>query len=227
MRIIRRIKNKLKQPEQKKDFKSIFREQNAHNGIIPANHFPIEDVIIGKYSYGSITVLSFGKEHKLHIGNFCSIASGVVFSLAADHYMNHISSFPFKAKCLMTDSREACGKGDIVVGDDVWIGQNAIILSGVTIGQGAVVAAGAVVTKDVPPYAVVGGVPAHVIKHRFSDDVIHYLMNLDYSQLTEELIHKHVDELYLPIEDMSVDGIKDMFQWFPKNNRGYQDLEDS
>ncbi len=216
MRIVRRIKNKFKQPEQKKDFKNIFREQNAHNGILPANHFPAEDVIIGNYSYGSITVLSFGKEYKLYIGNFCSIASGVVFSLAADHYMNHISTFPFKAKCLMTDSREACSKGNIVVGDDVWIGQNAIILSGVTIGQGAVVAAGAVVTKDVPPYAVMGGVPAQMIKRRFTEEITNYLMTLDYSQLTEKLVCEHIDEIYHPIEDIPLDAIKDMFRWFPK-----------
>ena len=72
--------------------------------------------------------------------------------------------------------------GDIVVGDDVWVGQRAIIMSGVNIGQGAVIGAGAIVTKNVPPYAIVGGIPAKVIRYRFSEELIQELLKIDYSK---------------------------------------------
>lgn len=82
---------------------------------------------------------------------------------------------------------ETQAKGNIIVNDDVWIGDSALILSGVEIGQGAVIAAGAVVTEDVPPYAVVGGVPAKVIKYRFRDDVIKELVKIDYAKSRPEI----------------------------------------
>ncbi len=194
----------------------LFRELNPHNEISPANIFPVEDVIAGNYSYGSITVLSFGFDAKLHIGNYCSIASGVVFNLSADHPLENVSTFPFKVKCIKTEDKEANSKGSIIVEDDVWVGQNAIVMSGVHIGQGAVVAAGAVVTKDVPPYAVVGGVPAKIIKYRFPYETIAFLNTLDYSRLTEEMVREHVDDLYIPISDMDVDEIIKLYDWFPK-----------
>lgn len=75
--------------------------------------------------------------------------------------------------------REALSKGDIVIEDDVWVGENALILSGVTIRQGAIVAAGAVVTKDVEPYSIVAGIPAKIIKYRFSEELRKELLNID------------------------------------------------
>ena len=101
-------------------------------------------------------------------------------------------------------------KGDIKVDDDVWIGYGATILSGVHIGQGVVVAAGSVVTRDVPPYAIVGGVPANVIKYRFSSDLIEELLMIDYSKLTKEEIKKHITDLYRPLID------KKQIAWMPK-----------
>ena len=82
----------------------------------------------------------------------------------------------------------------------MWIGYRATILSGVHIGQGAVIAAGAVVTKDVPPYAIVGGVPARVIKFRFGEEVLTRLGKLDYSKLSEIWIKEHIDELYETVD---------------------------
>ena len=189
---------------------------NRNNGTICVNDFKFEDVTVGQYTYGPLTVLDFGKKCHLTIGSFCSIASGVVFNLSGDHPINRLSTFPFKAKALRGPMNEATSKGDILIGDDVWIGQNAIILSGISIGQGSIVAAGAVVTTDIPPYAIVGGVPAKVIKYRFSESVIEYLLSLDYSSLNEELIELHINDLYQPIEEMQLEEIKKLFFWFPK-----------
>ena len=83
-------------------------------------------------------------------------------------------------------------KGDIIIGNDVWIGYNAIILSGVTIGDGAIIATGAVVTKDVPAYTIVGGIPAKKIKKRFSDEIIQRLQKMKWWDWPEELIAKNI-----------------------------------
>ncbi|NLK24601.1 MAG: CatB-related O-acetyltransferase [Clostridiales bacterium] len=105
---------------------------------------------------------------------------------------------------------DAISKGDIIVRDDVWIGQRAIILSNVNIGQGAVIAAGSVVTKDVPPYAIVGGVPAKVIKYRFSPEMIKELLKIDYSKLTDEMIKEHINDFYTELKDIK------QLEWVPK-----------
>lgn len=187
-----------------------WKNRNKHNSTKPGNLFDIDSVIVGNYTYGDLTVLTFSKESRLEIGNFCSIAGGVVFVLNADHAVNRISTFPYKVMCLYTERTEAVSKGNIIVNDDVWIGQNAVILSGVTIGQGAVVAAGAIVTKDVPPYAIVAGVPAKVIKYRFSPELIAELMKINYSKLTEDMVRKHINELYTDL------NIVKQLEWLPK-----------
>lgn len=183
---------------------------NKRNDIEPQNIFPIECVQIGRYSYGELNVVTFNNKSNLKIGDFVSIAQHVTFLLDVEHYTNYISSFPFRVKVLDDKNPESYSKGDIIVDDDVWIGYGATILSGVHIGQGAVVAAGAVVTVDVPPYAVVGGVPAKIIKYRFNDNLIQKLLMIDYSKLTKQMIKQHIDDLYEPFIDAS------KFEWMPK-----------
>lgn len=190
-------------------FRKRWRNTNRFNTTIPLNIFDINSVFIGKHTYGGIAVLNYNKYYKLTIGNYCSIATDVMFILDADHYTNHISSFPFKVK-MLGEQFEGVSKGDIIVDDDVWIGYGATIMSGVHISQGAVIAAGAVVTKDVPPYAIVGGVPAKVIKYRFEPEMIEKLLKVDYSKLTKEMIEDHIDDLYVDLKDAS------QLDWMPK-----------
>ena len=187
-----------------------WKRSNKHNGTVPYNIFQIDKITIAKHTYGYINVICYNNDSTLTIGNFCSIAEDVTFILDADHYINNISTFPYKVALLKTEKTEAIGKGDIVIDDDVWIGYGAKIMSGVHIGQGAVVAAGAVVTKDVPPYAIVGGVPAKVIKYRFEPEMIEELLKVDYSKLTKEMVEEHIDDLYTELKD------KKQIDWMPR-----------
>lgn len=173
-------------------------------------------VSVGKSSYGELNVTTFSDRHRLIIGNYVSIAQHVTFLLDVEHRLDCISTYPFKVKIAESERQEAFAKGDIVVDDDGWIGYGATVMSGVHIGQGAVVAAGAVVTKDVPPYAIVGGVPAKVIKYRFSQSIIGFLLTLDYEKLDAELVQSHIDELYSSIDEMELEDIKEVYDWFPK-----------
>ena len=184
--------------------------------MIPMTAFPENTVSIGHESYGELRIVTFNDRSRLRIGHYVSVAQQVTFLLDVEHRTDTLSTFPFRAKIVTPEIAEAASKGDIVVGDDAWIGYGATILSGVHIGQGAVVAAGAVVTRDVPPYTVVGGVPAKVIRSRFPEETVSFLRTLDYGRLTEEMVHTHLGELYRPLEEMSLDEIRALYEWFPK-----------
>lgn len=192
-------------------FRRKWRKANIHNDTSALNEFDMECVTVGKYTYGGLYVLTFNSNNMLKIGNYCSIAPGVAFMLSADHFTNHISTFPFKVKCL-GERTEGISKGDINIDDDVWIGYGATIMSGVHIGQGAIVAAGALVTKDVPPYAIVAGVPARIMKYRFSDEIILELLKMDFSKLDKKLIQTHIDAFYQELSD------KEQIEWFPRKS---------
>lgn len=181
-------------------FKKWWRKHNRDNQTYPLDLFPKSTCEVGRYTYGGIKINTMGEGYRLIIGDFCSIGPNVVFVLKADHPINRISTFPFKVKSLGGEF-EAISKGNIVLEDDVWIGCNVTVLSGVHIGQGAVVAAGAVVDKDVPPYAVVGGVPAKVIKYRFTEDMIEELLKIDYKKISKDIITNNLDALYTPLSE--------------------------
>jgi len=201
-------------------FRKKWRKLNAHNTTSAKNRFPLSVVTVGNHSYGSLNVLTYGEENILRIGDFCSIGPGCTFVLKADHPTGNISTFPFKVK-ILKQNYEAISKGDIIVDDDVWIGCNATVLSGVHIARGAIIAAGSVVSENVPPYAIVGGVPARVIKYRFSEKIIEELMKVDFKQLNEEKIKDYIDTLYTSINEDNYSHIIDKL--FCQNNANSTD----
>lgn len=186
-----------------------WKKQNLHNYTNMENIFDITSVEVGKGSYGGIKVINYCKQPnlKLYIGNYCSIGGDVTFLLGGEHNLNTFSTYPFKARIISKGEKEAGSKGNIVIGDDVWIGHGSIILSGITIGQGAVVAAGSVVNKDVPPYSIVAGVPARVIKYRFTENIIKKMLEYDFSKLEIKTLKEHEKSLYCPITKENIDEI--------------------
>lgn len=188
-----------------------WRKNNTHNTTSMKSIYDIKRVTVGKGTYGRLNISMYDETSKVKIGNFCSVADAVTFLVAADHIQTNISTFPFKTKyCGYIP--EAVSSGDIIVEDDVWIGHGVSILSNVHIGQGAIIAAGAVVTKDVPPYAIVGGVPAKVIKYRFPKDVIEKLEQCNLGKLTDDIIQKNIESCYTTVTSENVDSIIDILQ---------------
>ncbi|MCI9362449.1 MAG: CatB-related O-acetyltransferase [Hungatella sp.] len=191
-------------------FKRKWRKINKNNSTYPLDLFPISSVLIGRYSYGGIKILTFGEEYQVKIGDFCSIGPNVLFVLKADHPLDRISTFPFKVKVLGEDYEATC-KGDIILEDDVWIGANVTVLSGVHIRQGAVIAAGAVVASDIPPYAIAGGVPAKVIKYRFDKSIITKLQQFSFKSISKEMIGDHSDLFYTEVTADNIDFLISQF----------------
>ena len=188
-----------------------WRKQNTDNFTVLGDKiFNFDKVDVGKGNYGELNVLQFETTCcKLTIGNYCSIAPEVVFMTDGEHSYKNISTYPFATR-YFNKRIDTLSKGDIIIGDDVWIGYGAIIMSGVNIGQGAVIAAGAVVTKDVPSYAIVGGVPANVIKYRFDKNIIDELLRVDYKKISINDIEQNLNKLYCELDDI------DQLQWLPR-----------
>jgi len=162
---------------------------------------------IGEYTYGisSNTVLLFKDDDRVEIGKYCSFARGVQIITSGEHNYHLVSSFPFYSKILnLGDEKDTLSKGKITVGHDVWIGVNAIILSGVTVGHGAIIAAGAVVTNDVLPYTVVGGVPAKFIKFRFSETSIKDILEIGWWNWDNDFLIENIDDMYLNVTDFII-----------------------
>ncbi len=139
---------------------------------------------------------------KLIIGKFCSIACGARFLFnSANHTMTSLSTYPFPLffEEWGLDPKDVTvswdNKGDIVIGNDVWIGYEAVILAGVTIGDGAIIGTRAIVTKDVPPYTIVGGMPAKPIRKRFSEETISSLLELQWWNWSKEKIAQNISAI--------------------------------
>ncbi|MGW2662017.1 CatB-related O-acetyltransferase [Nocardia tengchongensis] len=172
-------------------------------------HVTSPNIEVGDYSYFDDPIAAtafetdnvlyaFGPE-KLIIGKYCAIASNTRFIMAgANHPTAGVSTFPFTifggtwAEETMDIITSIPSKGDTVVGNDVWFGYNSLIMPGVRIGDGAIIATGAVVTADVPPYTIVGGNPAQVVKQRFSDAEVGQLLRAAWWNWPVELITENV-----------------------------------
>lgn len=136
---------------------------------------------------------------KLIIGKFCALAAETKFIMAGNHKLDAFSTYPFPVfkkgweKAYITEDLPS--RGDIVVGNDVWFGYDSLIMPGVKIGHGAIIGTRTVVTKEVPPYAVVVGNPGRIVKKRFDDKTIERLLALNWWDWPLEKITKHVEAL--------------------------------
>jgi virginiamycin A acetyltransferase len=180
-----------------------WRKKNRHNRTFAFNFFSIDKVTVGNNTYGMLDVRTFcdDSSEKLQIGNYVSIADGVVFVLGGQHQTKTFTTFPIRAYFTRVNNNlDSQTKGAIVIEDEVWIGSEVIILSGVNIGRGAIVGAGAVITKDIPPYAIVVGNPARIIKYRFSEEIINQIGDVKLSDIPADIICNNFDLFYDFIE---------------------------
>ena len=154
---------------------------------------------LGRHTYGDVKVRWWGEPNCLTVGSFCSVAANVMVYLGGNHRMDFVTTFPFldswpkhQHKYLST------GKGSVHIGNDVWLGDQCTILSGITIGHGAVIATRAVVTKDVPPYAIVAGNPARVKKLRISEEFIPDMLSIKWWDWSDQIIASNLSILLNP-----------------------------
>lgn len=208
--MVRKIFDKLCKPIKMILFKRKWRKKNAHNFTNAETFFVMDNVTVGKYTYGPINVQHYYLPAKLTIGNYCSIANEVEFLLGGNHSTKCISTYPFGPRVYNNFYTTGIPKKvDIVVEDDVWIGYGALILSGVTIGQGSIIGARSVVTKDIPPYSIYVG--NKVIRKRFPDEIVEKLMTLDFNKVS----HNSGDS-FEPVwdEELSLENYNEIFEKF-------------
>ena len=134
----------------------------------------------GSYVVGATLEFGGGKMNNILIGNYTSIGHRVLFISGYNHDYHRVTTYPFEdiAAGGLTNTSTKANHYQIIIGNDVWIGRGVTILSGVRIGNGAVIGAGSVIAKDVPPYAIVVGNPAKIIKYRFTNDIIEKLQKI-------------------------------------------------
>lgn len=158
---------------------------------------PKGTVLFGKHSYGTPKILSWRRDEKLVVGKYCAFATDVLIILGGEHAISKVSCYPLREVFEpLSGYVDTTSKGSVIIANDVWIGARATILSGVTIGDGAVVAADAVVTHDVPPYAIVAGNPARIVRFRFSEDQIKKLLSISWWNWSEDKVRTNIDYFY-------------------------------
>ena len=161
--------------------RKIYKSRLFQKSIFTSDNVKMKGVEIGEFSYGTPSIMKLTDKYTLKIGKFCSIAKGVQIIMDGNHRADWISTYPFGEifPDVSKNPGHPMGKGNMEIGNDVWIGQNAIILPGVNVGDGAVIAAGAIVVKNVDDYEIVGGNPAKHIKYRFNPEQIRLKKNMN------------------------------------------------
>ena len=167
------------------------------------NDYPNHTLVLGKGSYigPSIMHLGGGRKGNISIGNYTSIAVDCVFIMGMNHDYSNVSTYPFEDFLLdngATNHYTNRNHYQIIIGHDVWVGQNVTIMGGVKIGNGAVIAANSLVVHDVPPYSIVGGVPAKLIKYRFKDSIIRKLSEIKWWYWDKNYILKNLEVMKKP-----------------------------
>lgn len=168
-----------------------------HVDYVVDNHYFKEDkfTIVGEYTYDNNAIVYRWSDTPLVVGKYCSISYGVKFVIDdGGHLHNRVSNYPFKTSEVSTNQ-------GVVIGNDVWIGLDAIILYGCTIGNGVTIAAGSVVTKDVPDYCVVAGVPARIIKKKCSDADAERMNHIAWWNWPHDIIVERQTDFKLSIPD--------------------------
>lgn len=189
------------------------RNSQVHSTVVVGTGSNMLGSSMGRYSYCGHDCQIANTE----IGQFCSI-SDHVFIGGAEHPMDWVSTSPVFQNMRHSGPRKRFAKFDLpkskrtIIGNDVWIGHGVTIKQGITICDGAVVGSNALVTKDVPPYAVVGGVPSKVIKYRFSQEVIDRLEEIKWWNLPDEEITKRIDLFHIKNPTL-----EDINRYFPDN----------
>jgi len=191
---------------------AVYPNENIKSIYFIKNTITRSNITVGDYSYysGPDGAERFEKHvthhyeflgDKLMIGKFCAIAKGIEFVMnGANHRLCSVTTYPFN---IMGHGWEKAApsledlpfKGDTVIGNDIWIGQNVTVMPGVHIGDGAIIAANSVVVKDIPAYHIAGGNPAHIIRKRFDDDLISYLLEVKWWDWPAEKIFENLDAL--------------------------------
>lgn len=194
------------------DPNSIHPNPNIPQLVFIRNVITRPNIIAGEYSYyddpdGAERFEEHVTHHyeflgdRLIIGKFCAIARGVEFIMnGANHRMNSVTTYPFNImgggwETFAPKLKDLPFKGDTVVGNDVWIGQHVTVLPGVHIGDGAIIGANSVVAKDIPPYCIAAGDPCRIIRKRFDDELIQYLLTLKWWDWDADKIFQNMGAL--------------------------------